>query len=189
VACAIAAFNPSFVTLWVGPQRFGGLALNAMLAAVILAHSLSHGLFTTSATLGTRVQAGWAALVQGGVNLGAAVVLGRMWGLTGIALAAVVSTAVVAYPAGVWMVRRTTGLSQRDLWRQALGPWGARAAVLLALGFAVSLAAMRVWIWLPLPLAPALAVLYLWAMKPLYAGIPLPARVRPLLLRLRLLPE
>ena len=189
VACAIAAFNPSFVMLWVGPARFGGLALNAALAAVILSHSLSHGLFTTSATLGTRVQAGWAALLQGAVNLGAAILLGRMWGLTGIALAAVLSTALVAYPAGVWMVRRTTGLTHGALLRQALAPWGVRAAILLLLGFAVSLAATRVWIWLPLPLAPVLAVLYLWAMKPLYAGLPLPARIRPLLLRLRLLPE
>jgi O-antigen/teichoic acid export membrane protein len=186
VACAIAAFNPSFVTLWVGPARFGGLALNAMLAAVILSHSLAHGLFTTSATLGTRVQAGWAALAQGAVNLGAAIVFGRLWGLAGIAFAAVISTALVAYPAGVWMVRRTTGLSQGELWRRALGPWSARAAVLLVLGFLVSAAALRGWIWLPLPLAPFLGVLYLWAMRPLYAGMPLPARVRPLLTRLRL---
>jgi hypothetical protein len=123
------------------------------------------------------------------VNLGAALLFGRLWGLTGIALAAVASTALVAYPAGVWMVRKTTGLTHGELWRRALGPWAARAAVLLLVGFAVSLAATRVWIWLPLPLAPLLGLLYLWAMRPLYIGIPLPARVRPLLLRLRLVAE
>lgn len=188
VACAILAFNPSFVTLWVGPARFGGLALNAMLAGMVIAHSLAHGLFTTSATLGTRVQAGWAALAQGAVNLAAALLFGRLFGLPGIALAAIVSTALVAYPAGVWMVRKTTEVDQATLWRRALGPWALRGGALLALGAAVGVLGMRVSVWLPIALSPALAVLYLWVMRPLYEGIPLPARVRPWLARLRLVP-
>lgn len=186
VACAVVAFNPAFVHLWVGPQRFGGLALNAMIAAVILSHSLSHGLFTTSATLGTRVQAGWASLAQGAVNLGAALLLGRWLGLAGVALAAVVSTALVAYPAGVWMVRRTTGMTQAELWRHALGPWALRGAALLALGGAVGVLGVRVSPWLALALLPPLAVVYLWVMRPLYADLPLPGRIRPWLVRLRL---
>jgi O-antigen/teichoic acid export membrane protein len=186
VACAVLAFNPSFVALWVGPARFGGLALNAALAALVVAHSLGHGLSTTSATLGARVQAGWAALAQGAVNLGAALLLGRLLGLAGVALAAVVSTAVVAYPAGVWMLRKTTGLGQGPLWRQVLGPWALRGGTLLALGAVVGVLGTRVSAWLPIALAPALAALYLWVMRPLYEGIPLPGRVRPWLARLRL---
>ena len=186
VACGVLAFNPAFVSLWVGPSRFGGLALNAWLAAVVVAHSLSHGLFTTSATLGQRVQAGWAALLQGAVHVGAAVALGRAFGLAGVAAAAVASTALVAYPAGVAMVRRATGMTQGELWRHALGPWAVRAVPLFALGAAVGVLAGRVSVWLPLALSPALGALYVWVMRPLYAGIPIPARVRPLLARLRL---
>ena len=186
VACAVTAFNPAFVQLWVGPQRFGGLALNALIAAMIVSHSLGHGLFSTSATLGTRVQAGWAALAQGGVNLGAALLLGRWLGLPGVALAAVVSTVLVAYPAGVWMVRRTTGMTQGELWRHALGPWAWRGGALLLLGGAVGLLGVRVSPWLALSLAAPLALLYLWVMRPLYADLPLPARLRPWLVRLRL---
>jgi O-antigen/teichoic acid export membrane protein len=186
VACAVLAFNPAFVTLWVGPARFGGLALNAALAALVVAHSLGHGLFTTSATLGARVQAGWAALAQGAVNLGAALLLGRLFGLAGVALAAVVSTALVAYPAGVWMLRKTTGLGQAPLWRHVLGPWAPRGGALLALGAAVGVWGTRVSVWLPIALAPALAVLYLWVMRPLYEGLPLPGRVRSWLAKLRL---
>jgi O-antigen/teichoic acid export membrane protein len=186
VACAVAAFNPAFVALWVGPQRFGGLALNAVLAAVVLSHSLAHGLFATSATLGTRVQAGWAALAQGAVNLGSALLLGRWLGLAGVALAAVVSTVLVAYPAGVWMVRRTTGMTQGELWRESLGPWMLRGGALLALGAGVGVLGARVSPWLPLALAPLLGLLYLWVMRPLYADLPLPARIRPWLARLRL---
>lgn len=188
VACAVAAFNPAFVTLWVGPERFGGLALNLVLALVVLSHSVAHGLFSTTATLGTRVQAGWASLAQGGVNLGAALLLGRWLGLAGVALAAVVSTVLVAYPAGAWMVRRTTGMTQGDLWRHALGPWALRGGVLLLLGAAVGVLGQRVSPWLAPALAPPLALLYLWVMRPLYAGLPLPARVRAGLARLRLVP-
>jgi O-antigen/teichoic acid export membrane protein len=188
VACAIVAFNPAFVTLWVGRERFGGLLLNLLLAGVVLAHSLSHGLFTTTATLGTRVEAGWASVAQGAVNLAAALLLGRAFGLAGIAAAAIVSTALVAYPAGMWMAKRTTGLRQRDLWREALGPWALRGGVLLAIGTAAG-ALVRVSPWLPFALVPVLAPLYLWAMRPLYAGIPIPARFRPWLARLRVLPE
>jgi len=186
VACAILAFNPSFVTLWVGPARFGGMALNAALAGLVIAHSLAHKLLTTSATLGTRVQAGWTALLQGAVNLAAALLLGRLFGLAGVALAAVVSTALVAYPAGVWMVRKTTQVDHAALWRGVLGPWAVRAGALLALGAGVGVLATRVSVWLPLALAPALAALYLWVMRPLYAGMPFPAKVRPWLARLGL---
>jgi O-antigen/teichoic acid export membrane protein len=188
VVCAMAAFNPAFVTLWVGPERFGGLTLNAVLAGVILSHSVAHGLFTTTATLGTRVQAGWASLAQGAVNLAAALLLGRTYGLAGVAAAAIVSTALVAYPAGVWMVRRTTGMTQGELWRDALGPWVLRASVLFAIGLAVGTLGIRVSPWLPLALAPLLAALYLWVMRPLYEGIPLPVRVRGWMTRVRLLP-
>jgi O-antigen/teichoic acid export membrane protein len=188
VACAVVALNPAFVTVWVGPQRFGGMALNAMIAAVILSHSLAHGLFATSATLGTRVQAGWAALAQGAVNLAAALLLGPVLGLPGVALAAVLSTALVAYPAGIWMLRRTTGIGQAELWRSALGPWAVRAAGLLLVGGGVSLLGARLTPWLPLALAPVVGLLYLWVMRPLYAELPLPARVRPWLARLRLVP-
>jgi O-antigen/teichoic acid export membrane protein len=186
VACAVVALNPAFVSLWVGPQRFGGMALNATIAAVVLSHSLAHGLFSTSATLGTRVQAGWAALAQGAVNLGGALLLGRVLGLPGVALAAVASTALVAYPAGVWMLRRTTGVGHAELWRSALGPWTLRAGGPLLLGAGVALLGARVSPWLALALAPALGFLYLWVMRPLYVDLPLPTRVRPWLARLGL---
>lgn len=188
VACGVLAFNPSFVSLWVGPSRFGGVALNALLALVVLAHSLTHGLFTTSATLGTRVQAGWASLAQGAVHLGAAVLLGRAFGLPGVAAAAVASTALVAYPSGVAMLRKTTGLGHAGLWREVLGPWAVRVVFLLALGAAVGWIGWSVSRWAPLVLAPALGVLYLWVMRPLYLGLPLPERLRRLLVRLRLVP-
>jgi O-antigen/teichoic acid export membrane protein len=188
VACVVVALNPAFVTLWVGAGRFGGLRLNAVLAAVVLAHSLSHVLFTTAGVLGARVQAGWATLAQGAANLVCALLLARVLGLAGVALAAVISTVLVAYPAGVALTRRTTGLGHAELWRGALGAWTLRLAALLPLAYAVGVAGVRVSPWIAAAAGPPLGLLYLWLMRPLYAGLPLPSVVRRLLAAVRLLP-
>jgi O-antigen/teichoic acid export membrane protein len=189
VACSILAFNPGFVSLWVGAERFAGLGTNALLAAGVVALSLGHSLFTTASTMGARVQIGVATIVQGCVHLGAAVLLGRAFGLPGVAAAAVIGTVLVAYPVGAHYLRKVSGLSQADLWRRVLAPWSVRAAVLLLLGAAVGIGGWRVSQWVALAAAPLLGVLYVWWMRPLYAGLPLPARLRLLLARLRLVPE
>lgn len=189
VACAVLAFNPGFVALWVGAERFAGLGTNALIAAGAVGLSLAHALFSTAATLGARVQIGAASVAQGAVHLGAAVLLGRMFGLPGVAAAAVIGVALVAYPAGVHYLRKVSGLTQGDLWRRALAPWSARASVLLLAGAAIGIGGWRASPWLPLGAAPVLALVYVWWMRPLYADLPLPARLRPVLVRLRLVPE
>jgi O-antigen/teichoic acid export membrane protein len=189
VACTMAALNPSFVSLWVGPDRFAGLGTNLLLAAGVLALSLGHSLFSTAATLGARVQIGFATVAQGVVHLGAAVVLGRMFGLAGVAAAALVSTAAVAYPVGVHYLRQVAGLGHAALWTGVMAPWSVRIALLALVGAGVGAIGWRIALWPPLALAPALAALYVWWMRPLYADLPFPARLRPWLARLRLVPE
>jgi O-antigen/teichoic acid export membrane protein len=190
VACIVLAFNPAFVALWVGAERFAGLGTNALIAMGAIALSLAHALFSTASTLGARVQIGAASVVQGVVHLGAAVLLGRAFGLPGVAAAGVIGTLLVAYPAGVYYLGKVSGLSQADLWRRALAPWSARASVLLLLGAAAGIAGWRMGSpWLPLAAAPVLGALYVWWMRPLYADLPLPARLRPVLAWLRLVPE
>jgi hypothetical protein len=189
VACAVLALNPSFVSLWVGPDKFAGLMTNALVALGAVALSLSHALSTTAATLGARVQIGFVSVAQGIVHLGAAILLGRAYGLPGVAAAAVVGTALVAYPLGAWQLRRVTGLGQAELWRGALGPWSTRAVLLLLLGLGGGMVGWRASVWPPLVAAPALGILYVWWMRPLYRDLPLPARLRPVLARLRLVPE
>jgi len=189
VACAVLAFNPVFVSLWVGAERFAGLGTNALLAAGVVALSLGHALFSTASTLGARVQVGMATVAQGIVHLGAAVLLGRIFGLAGVAAAAVIGTALVAYPAGAHYLRRTSGLTQGELWRRALAPWSARAALLLLAGALAGIAGWRVSPWIAFAASPLLALGYVWWLRPLYADLPLPGRLRPVLARLRLVPE
>jgi hypothetical protein len=86
------------------------------------------------------------------------------------------------------MLSRAAGMSQAELWRGAVKPWAVRGVALLPLGAAVSVLGVHTSPWVPLALAPALGLLYLRVMRPLYAGLPLPARIRPLLVQLRLVP-
>lgn len=189
VACGVLALNPSFVSLWVGAERFAGVGTSALLAFGVIGLSLGHSLFSTAATLGARVQIGFATIAQGIVHLVSALVLGRMFGLAGVAAAGVIGTVVVAYPAGVYYLCRVSGLTQGDLWRRALGPWSARAALLLLAGTGIGIMGWRASVWPPLAAAPVLALAYVWLLRPLYADLPLPARLRPVLAWLRLVPE
>jgi O-antigen/teichoic acid export membrane protein len=187
VACVVLAFNPLFVALWVGPARYAGPAVNALLAAAALALSLGHVLFSTAATLGARVQVGVATVAQGVVHLAAAVLLGRAFGLAGVAAAALVGTAAVAVPAGARLLASAAGLDPAELWRGALAPWIPRVALLLALAAAVGSAGLP---WAAhAALAPPLALVYLWTMSPLLADLPIPPPIRRWLARVRLVPR
>jgi O-antigen/teichoic acid export membrane protein len=188
VACVVLALNPSFVALWLGEARFAGPLTNALLAGAVLALSFGHALFATAATLGARVQIGIVTVAQGVVHVAAAVLLGRAFGLPGVAAAALVSTALVAAPAGMRLLGSAVGVGPRALWDGALWPWLARAPALLALAAAIGVLLRPVWVGAPVALAPALGLLYLVWMRPLYVGLPFPPRVGDLLRRLRLLP-
>lgn len=186
VACAVLTFNAVFVGLWVGPDRFGGFALNAALAAAVLAHTLSHVLMAVSSTLGGRVQAGAATVVQGAVHLGGALLLGHWLGLAGVAVAAVVSMLLVSLPVGLHLMRRHAGVSPGALWREVLGPWSARCGPLLLLGAGLGPALAARPAWVAVAALPPLALVFLWMMRPLVAALPLPGRLRGALAQLRL---
>jgi O-antigen/teichoic acid export membrane protein len=188
VACVVVAVNPSFVTLWVGAARFGGTAMNAWIAAEIVALSLTHGLFAPASTLGERVRTGYGVAAQGVFHVGAAVLLGRPFGATGVVAAGFVSSMLVAYPVGVRLVCRATGMTHADLLRGAVQPWAARVAALLVLAAAVDALRRTGSPWAPIAVAPVLGIAYLWIMRPLYRGIPLPGRIHGALARLRLVP-
>jgi O-antigen/teichoic acid export membrane protein len=178
VACMVLAFNAVFVSVWVGPTRFGGWGLNLALAGVVIGHSLTHALFAVGSTLGGRVQAGFAAVLQGAVQIGCALILGRLWGALGIALAVLVGVVLVAAPIGVRLVARHAGLSARELWRRVFAGWVARCVPLAALGALVGPALVRGGLVAAAIAAPLLGLLFLRVVAPLLRALPLPPRMR-----------
>jgi O-antigen/teichoic acid export membrane protein len=187
-ACAVLVFNAAFVTSWVGPAYFGGHALNVWLAGGIVVSSFVHALVTTASVLGDRLKIGAATIVNGVAQTALAFVFGAWWTLAGIAGASVVAALATSAPAGLVLLRASTGISWRMLWDELLSPWLQRmapvAVVCGAVGILIrdagALAAGGV-------AAIALGICFL-AVRPLLSGLPLSEQWTRRLVRVRVLP-
>jgi O-antigen/teichoic acid export membrane protein len=188
MACAVLAFNPAFVTAWVGPEFYGGHALNVWLAAGIVGSSLVHALVTTASVLGDRLKVGVATLANGVVQTALAFVFGAWWSLGGIAAAAVVAALLTSAPAGLALLTTSTGMSPRMFWQELLSPWLQRIApaalVCAALGILVRDAGVAV---ASVVAAASLGGCF-WVVRPLLYGLPLNERWTRRLVRARVLP-
>ncbi|HEX8650905.1 MAG TPA: hypothetical protein VF708_08680 [Pyrinomonadaceae bacterium] len=185
-ACAILALNPGFVRLWVGPNLFGGLTLNALFAIGLIWLSLIHGLICSSAVLGNRLRVGMAQLVNGILYLILAVWLGRRWGLGGIALATLLSSGLTTLPFGAWLLKSVIGLELRWLVLELFGRWFLRIVPLLAVAYVLgAFGPLKNFLWLGF-VGLMLGLGYLWWMKPHYQSLLLDQRLTRLLSALRL---
>lgn len=188
-ACAVLAFNPTFVNYWVGPSMFGGLTLNVLLGCGIVLSSLVHGLVTAASALGRRVEVGFVTLCNGVVQVAAAVALGRWLGLLGIVLAGLIAAGLTSLPGGLILLGRRIGLSATPLLRECVMPWAVRAIPLVAAAIAVG--ALHAWLgfWLAGAATFSIGVAYVWQMRPLYgAMLALDARWSRWLTMARLVP-
>jgi len=183
VACVVLGVNQGFVTWWVGPDRFGGLALTAALVAAML---LRH--WSTSATyalfaLGHERRIAITILGDGIVTVTAQVALTRWLGPLGAALGTVAGVALVSLPANLIGLGRETAGIRAQL--AALTPWAWRFALGASVALALALS------WQPAHV-PGLAVATL-AAAAAYAALTWPfawhgalaTYVRPLWARLR----
>lgn len=186
VALVALAVNQTFVGVWVGDAFFGGVTLNMLLAAVALITSLVHGLHVLESVLGLRLQVGLVGLVGGVVQVVLAVVAGRLWGLDGIGLAMLLAALFVTLPAGLYLLRPAMALTPAWLGWAVVAPWFLRLWPLLGAAVLVGLAPSARLAWIPTLAAPALALAYLWRMRPLYRDLPFPPQVRRWLAAARL---
>jgi len=189
VAIIIVMINPHFVSLWVGQEKFGGYALNILLAVGIIGLSLTHGLIVPTSVLGSRLEAGLLTLVQGIVYAALAILLGHFWGLAGIGAAGAIVTFLLAIPVGMKLLQRRVNILPLDLWRHALIPWLDKIVFPLAAGIAFGTLIPLKTIWPLIPAAPALGLIYLWGVRSMYVGLPVPIKIKAWLERLRLVPQ
>lgn len=187
-ACGLLAFNPSFVTRWVGAQFFGGLALNALMAAGVVLYSVVHGFITTASVLGNRLKVGVVGLLNGIAQTVLAVLFGHWWGLTGIAVAGLVAALLTSVPAGILLLRPKTSMSVSHLHRELLMPWFARAAAIVVAAVVSGFFYQSLGLVLAAALAASICLAYLWQMRPLYLGLPLGTRWTEWLVRVKLMP-
>ena len=170
-ACALLAFNPTFVARWVGDALFGGLALNALLAFGVVLYSLVHGLTSAASIVGSRVQVGILTIVNGAVQLAAAIVLGRWMGLSGVALGGLVAACLTSLPVGLVLLRRAIDFSSWDLAVERVGPWALRILPIAVTAMLVGV--FREWLGFGLAAAATglILIAYVWHMRPMYGAI------------------
>ena len=187
-ACGVLAFNPTFVTAWVGADLFGGTALNAWLVASMLSSSLVHGLITTTSLLGNRFKVGLITLINGGAQVACAVFLGHRFGLVGVAAAMVLTDLITAIPSTLVLLQQSTDLSMARFGREVIGPWAARFLVPGAIAAGTGVFYLRLGFVPAAGLMLLSCLAYVWTMRELYARLPLGARYTRWLVALRLMP-
>lgn len=170
-ACAVLAFNPTFVTRWVGGPLFGGLTLNVLLASGIVVYSLVHALTSAASVLGNRVQVGLLTLVNGAVQVPAAILLGRSLGLEGVALGGLVAAGLTAVPAGLVLLKRTIGLSGWSLMIDHALPWLLRMLPIAVAAALVGVFHQWLGFWLTGAATGLALLVYVWRMRPLYGAV------------------
>lgn len=131
-AAIVLAVNAPFVAGWLGAELFGGLALNAVLAAVMVVMTMVHGLAVVGSVLGARVPVGLATLVSALVQVALGYVLANAIGMAGVPLAAVVAQVLVLTPLLIRVLPARAGVSVGSLARDVCVPWALRAAPVLA---------------------------------------------------------
>jgi len=189
LACGLLAFNPSFVTRWVGAPLFGGSTLNALLAVGVVFHSFIHGLISSASIIGNRVKVGVLVLANGMLHTILAVVLGHRLGLPGIAWASLIATIVTALPGGIVLLRPNAALPARELMTGAVMPWAVRGLPLLVAAGVVGTFYHTLGLVLSAVAAAIICIAYAWQMRPLYAAaLPLNPWWTGWLLRLKILP-
>jgi Na+-driven multidrug efflux pump len=196
IACGLLAGNAGFVSAWVGSGFFGGSTLNAIFAIDVIVLTSVHGVIVPVGALGKRMTVGLLTAANGLVHIVLAVLLGKIWGLAGVAIATALSALVTTLPAGVALLTRLTTLTAAQLAKGILLPWTVRALPCFAV------AAVAGWLGVRSetlqhtnqPRALLIAVVagglagvtYLLTMRSLVRDLPLGPRLRQALLSLRL---
>ena len=90
-------------------------------------------------------------------------------------------------PAGIILLRPATQLTVRQLMADLIGPWFIRFTPLVGLATVAGLFFRSLGMVSSGVIAAAISLLYLWHMRPFYAGLPLDARWSHWLVRLRLM--
>jgi O-antigen/teichoic acid export membrane protein len=178
LAVFLFLFNRTFVSSWVGADKYGGQALNIAQAIGVIALSMAHVVLASTSVLGKRLQVGLVTLLEGVIYVIAAFILGHFWGIVGVATAETLGSVMLSIPMGMRFLKAITGLSIREVWFDGLRLWVCRGAPMLALaaGIGYFVPLWRLWV-LPLVL-PVLGALFVLGVAPLLSGVPIPGRLK-----------
>lgn len=171
-ACVVLAVNGAFVRGWVGGHLFGGTAMNAIVATLIVVSTLTHGTATIASVLGRRMHVGIATLISGAIQVCAAVMLARRFGVIGVPMAALGVQLCVLIPSLMPALADRTGLRPGLFARNVLVPWLLRSLPMLALCGVSGPLLMPIPKTVSIPLGGCIALVYVWTVRRLVLGYP-----------------
>ncbi len=186
VACVVLSANPGLVRMWVGEPLFGGFSLNCVFAADIVILSVANGIMSISMALGDRAKAGSTTLLNGALHFSLAVLLGRTWGLVGVACSTFVSVSATMLPLGLRWLEASTGLSPRTFLRETLRPWATRSIPVLVFSGWLGRESAHEGFWTLSVRVALVCLAYVFVNRRLVRELPAGDRVRRALALLRL---
>ena len=186
IVVTVLAVNAPFVSWWVGPPRFGGVGLTAVMLVTMLVRHVNVTFVYTMFCFGYERRLALTPVVDGAVGLVFMLLLVPRWGLHGAALGSLASLVLISLPANLIVLVREEGSSPREFLAPLL-PWLFRFLSVLG-GVTVSQ-----YFWTPVgpwqfvPFAIAVGAIYLFVMLPVMTTPPLGpmlgARLQPWLSR------
>jgi O-antigen/teichoic acid export membrane protein len=171
-ACVVLAVNGAFVSGWVGGHLFGGATVNGLLAALIVVSTITHGTATITSVLGRRMHVGIATLISGAIQVGAAVMLARRFGVIGVPIAALAAQLCVLIPSLMPALADRTGLSMGRFARDVIRPWLVRSAPAIVVCAIAGPLLMPIPKSVSIPLGGCVALGYIWLVRRLVLGYP-----------------
>ena len=195
VICVVLAVNAGLVRVWIGPDLYGGTRLTAFFAADVVALSVAHALCVPAAVLGRRLSIGVVTLVNGALHILLALLLGKRFGLEGVAAATFISALTTTIPVSAVYLREQTMLNLRTLtglvasWSIRVLPCATAAALtgwLCAQASLTGRLGSRAPLVLGIAAAAILGVIYLYSMRTITRDLPFGARIRRVLGAFRL---
>jgi O-antigen/teichoic acid export membrane protein len=182
MVCVVLATNDAFVAWWVGPERYGGLALTAVLAGTMIVRHFHFTLGHLLYCLGQERAVALISLADGAVGVAATALFVGLYGPLGAALGSLAAVVLVSLPACLFLLGRVLDVSRLALLRPHLS-WLGR---FLAVAVAVTLVGQH---WQPrtvaglVGLGVCVCLVYLAVMCSLVRRSPLWAYLGPLLSR------
>lgn len=137
LASFVAVNGERILAVWLGPNLFAGwLVLWTLLVMVLL--EVHHVIFASVAMAAGQIVFAWSAVASGILNIVLALILGRMFGLLGIAVAVAVSQLVTNNWYAPFFAIRFFRIPLATLFRQVWGPLGLLLVIELALDAGLS---------------------------------------------------
>ncbi len=118
----LAVANRHFVSLWVGPEMFGGIALNAVFVYWVFQDSILRSVGVVVLASGKLRQWAFVAIIEAAITIIASVLLVRFLGLAGVAMGVCIARTLTTVYIIRWICKELKLLLRLFIWRGMLLP-------------------------------------------------------------------